>query len=285
MENWCRLCAFEKSPSELIYRVDDEFVNIKQKLIDCCRWNVIADEEEQTGIPKMICENCYGSLEQCWSFAESVSLAQQKIHMHAMPDVKPTVLLQIEKLDTPFNEEEQQNAIKTEIHEYAISVSPLANLDFDFDDSMCQSPMEDYGFDDKSDSKVASTEEPPAAVNIDCDLLNLLSDSDKNADGTVNKQKITDLSLDDWSLLKIHCWICKKLFDKQRTFKSHFRLKHPKQERLFYCTLCTLTTSKLSTLKNHIIKIHRPYLKYWLVYIESSFLVYSFEFNKINHFS
>lgn len=269
MENWCRLCAIEKYPGELVYSIDDEFSNIKQKLIDCCRWNEISDGD-QIGAPKMICKDCYENLEKCWSFVESVSLAQQKIHMHFM-DIKPTVLLEIEKVDTPFHEEEDEeeggkNAIKSEIHEYTISVSPLANLDFDFDDSMCQSPMEDYDFIDKKDLKVASTEEIPTAVNTDCDLLTLLSDNDKNADGTVDKQKIADLNLDDWSILKLHCPICKSPFNKQKTLKHHFRLKHPKETLLFHCTLCSLSIPKMNTLKNHMIKIHRPYLKYWLVW-------------------
>lgn len=262
MESWCRLCAIEKYPDELIYNIDDEFANIKQKLIDCCRWNEIGDND-QIGIPQMICKDCYDNLEKCWSFVENVSLAQQKIHMHAV-DVKPTVLLEIEKLDAPLNEDDKIR-IKSEIHEYATSVSPLPNLDFDFDDSMCQSPIDDYDFSDKKDFKVTSTEESSTTEKIDCDLMELLSDNDKNADGTVNGQKITALNLDDWSILKIHCSICKKLFDKQRTLKSHFRLKHPNEHLLYYCTLCNLTTAKLNALKNHIITVHRPYLKFWLV--------------------
>lgn len=261
MESWCRLCAIEKYPGELIYSIDDEIANIKEKLIDCCRWNEIGDDD-QIGIPQMICKDCYENLERCWSFVQSVSLAQQKIHMHAV-DVKPTVLLEIEKLDIPLNEE-GKSTIKAEIHEYPISVSPLANLDFDFDDAMCQSPIEDYDSIDENDVKAAaSTEETPTIETIDCDLIAALSDNDKNADGTVNAQKITELNLDDWSILKIHCPICKKLFDKQRTCKSHFRLKHPNENLLYYCTLCNLTTAKMNALKNHIVKIHRPYLKYW----------------------
>lgn len=259
METWCRLCANEKYADELTYNIDDEFTNIKQKLIDCCRWNEIADDD-QVGVPKMICKDCNGRLEQCWLFAESVSLAQQKIHMHSM-DVKPMILLQIEKLDTPFNEED---TIKAEIHEYTESISPIANFDFDFDESMCQSPVEDYNFIDKKDLNFASIEETHTTANIDCDLLALLSDSDKNADGTVNMQKISELNLDDWSILKIHCSICKKFFDKHRTFKSHFKIKHPGEALLFHCTLCNLSTAKSHhTLQNHIIKMHRPYLKYW----------------------
>lgn len=267
MENWCRLCAVEKYPDELAYSIDDEFNSIKQKLIDCCRWNEIGVDDE-IGIPKMICKDCFGNVEKCWSFVESVSLAQRKIASHLTLDVKPTVLLQIEKLDAPFNEAEEKDSVKTEIHEYTISVSPLANLDFDFDDTMCQSPMEDYDFIDKKDLDVEPIDEETethAAVSVDCDFLALLSDEDKNADGTVDKQKITDLNLDDWSILKIHCSICKKLFDKQKTLKSHFRTKHPKETLLFHCTLCNLTTAKMNTLKNHIIKGHRPYLKFWLV--------------------
>lgn len=257
MENWCRLCANEKYADELIYNIADECANIKQKLIDCCRWNEIADEDN-IGVPKMICKDCYGKLEQCWLFAECVMLAQQKIDMHFM-DVKPIVLLQIEKVDTPFDVEEE-DSMKAEIHEYTESMSPIANLDFDFDVSMCQSPVEDYNFIDKKDLNFASSEE----TNIDCDLLTLLSDNDKNADGTVNMQRIVELHLDDWSILKIHCWICKKLFDKHRTFKSHFKMKHPTEALQFHCTLCNLSTAKSHhTLQNHIIKMHRPYLKYW----------------------
>lgn len=262
MENWCRLCANEKYVSELIYKIDDELLSIKQKLIDCCRWDKISDEE-QIGIPKLICRDCFEKLEQSWSFAESVMLAQQKINMHVI-DEKPIVLFQIEKFDTPFNEKNRaEDLVKVELHEYAESISPLANLDFDFDDSMCPTPVEDYKLDDEKDSNLPSTEETDTAPKIDGDLLLLLSDSDKNANGTVDKQRITELKLDDWSILKTHCWICKKEFTKPKTFKSHFRTKHPEENLRFDCTLCHVSANRRHTLQNHIIKIHRSYLKYW----------------------
>lgn len=209
----------------------------------------------------MICKDCFEKLEQCWLFAESVMLAQQKICMHTV-EVKPIVPLQIEKLDMPFIEVADENGIETEIHEYTESLSPIGNLDFDFDDSICQSPpMDDYKSADTKDLIFTSIEEP--TTNIGCDILALLSDDDKNVNGTVNKEKIDQLKLDDWSILKSHCYICKTLFDKHRTFKSHFRTKHPGEVLRFHCTLCNVSTAKRNTLQSHMIKTHRSYLKFW----------------------
>lgn len=258
METWCRLCATEKFANELLYVIDDEYLNIKQKLIDCCRWDKIAHEAGQViGMPRMICNDCFERLEQCWLFAESVMFAQQKIRMHTV-EMKPIVLLQIEKVETPFAAGADENAIKTEVHEYAESI---AHLDFDFDDAICELPMDDYRPTDTKDVMFTSTDEPSA--HIDCDLLALLSEDDKNEDGTVNKEKIGQLKLDDWSILKAHCWICKTVFNKHRTFKSHFRTKHAGQGLRFHCTLCNLSTTTRSTLQSHMIKTHRSYLQFW----------------------
>lgn len=261
MENWCRLCANETITNEFRYSIDDDILNIKQMLIVCCRWDKIADEEQDiVDIPKMICKICFEKLEECWQFAENVMLAQQKIQMHTM-EVKPTVLLQIEKVDLPSIAGEEGSLIKTEIHKYTEALSPIGNVEFDFDDSIeDDAPIDDCKSIDTKNFNLISIDEN---ADIGCDLLALLRMEDKNPDGTVNEEKIAELKLDDWSILKSHCWICKTLFDKHRTFKAHFRTKHAGEVLRFYCTLCNVSTAKRNTLQNHMSKIHRPYLKFW----------------------
>lgn len=78
MENLCRLCAKEKSLRQLVHNIQNEKLNIEQKLNDCCRWNSLITFEYDE-LPKKICNSCFIKLDDCWKFAESVAQAQRKL--------------------------------------------------------------------------------------------------------------------------------------------------------------------------------------------------------------
>lgn len=84
MKNLCRLCAKEKTSRQLMYSIDDNNLDIEQKLIACCRWNSFIANEQ---MPKMICAICWKILGKSFAFAETVALAQQQL-LNQLIDIK-----------------------------------------------------------------------------------------------------------------------------------------------------------------------------------------------------
>lgn len=268
MENLCRLCAVEKSPKELIYYIDDGMLNIEQKLIDCCRWNLFIGDENQE-FPKRICIGCFQKLEQSWDFAEKVAQAQQTFHTLTV-DVKPFALLQIDQTDSPLNEELCDP--KEEIQDIFVSCDPPSSPETSFSEVLSQHC--NYEIPINSDSKENLTKlsvQENTESKQDFDLLAVLSDYDKNSDGTVNNAKIVELNLDDWSIIKWNCWICNELFDNQRLLRFHFRRYHSDKTLRLQCALCNTECAKWHSIHLHIIKNHRSYLKFWYVFDNNFF--------------
>lgn len=81
MDVICRLCAEVSSADEIICSIEDHDLNIRQKLIDCCRWDELHPATNDI-YPKSICTTCYGRLELSWNFSKAVSRAQFKIFQY-----------------------------------------------------------------------------------------------------------------------------------------------------------------------------------------------------------
>lgn len=125
MDSLCRLCAKEKSPKQLVYNVDDRTLNIEQKLIDCCRWNSFIPNEE---LSKKICRTCFKKLESSWSFAESVTQAQNQL-LALISDIKSELPI-VEYLNI-VDENDETNEVANDIK---VLLSPCNSiLDFDVD--------------------------------------------------------------------------------------------------------------------------------------------------------
>lgn len=119
METVCRLCAKEKLLKQLTYSIKDYALDIKQKLIDCCRWNVIVEMENEA-LPKRICTGCYRKLEMSWSFAESVAQAQQQIcsmfveEKSVLPAIEHVEIVSTAIMDEPIKNEQIESIVKSE---------------------------------------------------------------------------------------------------------------------------------------------------------------------------
>lgn len=234
MDNFCRLCAEEKAPEELAFRFDDEILNIEQKLIDCCRWKAFLGDEHD-GLPKRICIVCFQRLEQSWEFAESVAQAQQAFNTNTT-DPKPIVLLQIEKVEIPLNDDQYKYGVTEEFHEFIDSHDSILSPPIDYDEivreeSIYKCAVEDDKKPNNNDSSIIENHNKLKITKIDFDLLALLLDSEKNTDGTVNKEKIGQLNLDDWSLVKWDCWVCKA----KDFILNSFQLKYTFTYSIFIC--------------------------------------------------
>lgn len=284
MENVCRLCASVKPPDELIYGIDDQYFNFEQKLIDCCRWKMF-DSYEYVSFPRLFCDDCFRKLENSWEFAESVARAQEQFLMH-MVEIKPAILIEIDSLETPSLIEnqnidakqtnDQTNGIISESSfekndfidiKYALAqLEAYPNVTKDPTDS--QPDNDEYEF-ISTDEKKKNCETLSEDVHEHLNFLELLSDCDKNADGTVTPEAILRLNLDTWSVIQAKCYVCNEVHENNRSLISHFQQNHSNNTKKYMCTICDLLFSKRSGVFRHVTTLHRPYLQYWFVFIEN----------------
>lgn len=256
MENVCRLCANEKLPDELTCSIDDQALNIEQKLIECCRWNALITNEYD-GFPRRVCFVCYQQLENCWSFAESVAQAQQQL-LEYTANIKPTNVVQMEGIvisNTDELNEDSKNEVQSSLD--LLDFSPKYENDF-------AEPILDEDNDKKPNLDNIVIHER-RKIFSHFDIMALLTNNDKNSDGSVSQEAISKLNLDDWSILKLHCYVCNELFENHRSLRSHFSRNHSNQTLRILCTICNSSFSKKRSVYRHIISSHRPYLKFWLV--------------------
>lgn len=279
MDTICRLCASVKSTKQLACTIDDQALNIEEKLIDCCRWKQFQSAENDN-LPRNICTICLKNLEKCWAFAESVAQAQQVL-IAQFVHVKPTILLEIETVNTNNFHGTDRKDIKI-IEDITFSPpEPFTYYEQDFVESKPdllsnEDINEDINEDESSDY---FENEPPKPLDelaiesqqieeyekVDVDLLNSLPKDAKNANGTISKEHIFKLNLEDWSMIKTRCSICRQTFENHHHLQTHFNAHHPHQTLRFLCMFCNSTLGKKRSVFRHIINSHRPYLKYWSV--------------------
>lgn len=132
MEVICRLCAEISSADDIICTIDDHDLNIRQKLVDCCRWDELHHHTNDV-FPKSICKTCYGRLELCWNFSKAVSRAQFRIFQFAASggDVQ---LLQVQP-------EVKEEAIPCFVESLPIVNNPLESVFVKMEDE--DNPLED----------------------------------------------------------------------------------------------------------------------------------------------
>lgn len=272
MENVCRLCASVKPPDELIYSIEDQYFNFEQKLIECCRWKLF-DGYEYEGMPRMFCDDCFKKLENSWEFAESVAQAQEQFLMH-MIEIKPPVLLETDTLETsPLIENQrndqfndflaQPNEDQQDFKDIKIFSNSSASFANEFADPVLDD--DDYESNPIDDKKTIFFAPLPENVHERLNFIDLLSDCDKNADGTVDLDKILILNLDNWTVLQNKCYVCNGVYANHQSLLSHFDENHSNQPFKYICTICNSLFSKRRGVFRHVTNIHRPYLQYWFV--------------------
>lgn len=72
----CRLCGQEKPLIDIKCTIKEQQPNIRQMLLDCCRWSAF-EGDAYADLTTIVCKTCYASLEQSWQFAKAVANTQQ----------------------------------------------------------------------------------------------------------------------------------------------------------------------------------------------------------------
>lgn len=77
----CRLCAESHAMYELT-PLDAASQHIISKVYRCCQIDLSLDNS----FPKRVCNDCVCRLEQCWTFAQAVAAAQDKLRAQVSED-------------------------------------------------------------------------------------------------------------------------------------------------------------------------------------------------------
>lgn len=278
MESRCRLCAIEKFPSDFACTIKDPTMNIRQMLIDCCRWSTFESSEYES-LPKNVCMDCLQILQQSWRFADSVARAQQQLlsELNAVDKVEDDLNdLTVDDIDfQAIIPETQYAAFDLQSNENEIKFADVALSNYQSDDDDAD------GFGDFDDvGKIKSDEESIVdedLLNNDVDvvdynemspefkLLEHITQEERRPDGTIAPEAIQRLRLHDWTFVKYCCYICDDRLPSCTLLKNHLSKEHPKQEMKQFCMLCSWSNSiaHAQTFARHITKHHLPYLEHW----------------------
>lgn len=285
----CRLCAKIKEPEEIKTTLNNKALKVKQKLIDCCRWNSF---EHSDNLPQSICSTCYRKLNQSWTFAQCIENAQAELRAVLLTkqlsnetktedlpnddydandfsadypqdssdeekDEKPIPKSSAKKQRTKTT---YKKKIKPEVNETQYNDGEWHDIkDFStFLERLKQAPVPQKETIDLCDSEVESKFKPN-------EFLTNFSPSDYTPSGTIKVEKIAELNLGDWSTFGFKCWKCHGSVETHDELLLHLAAHHPDDPVKHICPVCVPPkTYRLRRFyARHVIKSHMPHLRYW----------------------
>lgn len=264
MDLFCRLCAKVKHPSELNVAIDDPLIH--QKLIECCRWNAL---KQNDNFPQSVCNLCSEKLQKCWEFVQCVENAQTELAVHFLKE--ETVNTDYEEVLVEMDSDDgivEIPQIKTESFYYLNEDNSdhLKLNEAELLQSKVKPPVANgTSSRDKTEGEIHS--QPSNAIENN-DFLSNFSSSDFDPKGTIKQEKIDELQLSDWATFGYKCWMCQETFGSHDDLVLHFDATHTNEQPKCICTVCTDNTVLLSDKRGgwnsyHVTKYHVPHLKYW----------------------
>lgn len=242
MDSLCRLCAKEKRPKQLTHSINDETLKIKQKLIECCRWNsVIGNDYSQ--MPEKICNICINKLEMTWEFVESITKAQEQLFIltaniktevldidddNGTAEMKPTELVEetevfVNSDDFFLSSEDQSLTLKVDSIDNEIIIQNLGEIKEDLH---------------QFTSKIQES------LSFLCDICGKYFTSKSNL---LSHAKM-HLPLEKRK--HYACYICKMIFSYKKSMIHHMQT-HSGRKVQFQCTVCLSNFSRKDALKRH----------------------------------
>ena len=93
------------------------------------------------------------------------------------------------------------------------------------------------------------------------DILQI-PEEEKNPDGTLNALGLQRVSTLTWSNYSWKCTECNRTFKDISNLEQHFK-DHPHNKKFTYsCQDCSLTFRSYFSCQNHIVEVHKTYLKF-----------------------
>lgn len=337
LKQMCRLCAHIKSPIEILGEIDDLMLGIKPKLVDCCRWHELEVFSNEY-FPQNVCISCVQKLEQCWEFAESVSIAQQEllriicnIKLDSLGENSSEAINTFESnefecdisTDNDFCKEKIESTVESKKstqpvkvvhkhnkHNFSLETNGERNENTEFqtnpstlestDNKRKRNPKRLTMTKQKRQMKKNSEDVPKSlhqkmreivqeiedqknkstrpklevaalrdkrrkSTKHNDDFLTFIRNEDRNSDGTIKPDRISELELDSWLMLQYQCYICGNCLGNYYTLRQHHLEEHPQDSFKLLCSFCKepRTLTRKPALIDHTKTIHFPHLKYW----------------------
>lgn len=245
MDSRCRLCAEAKPLNEIECTIQDRRTNVRQMLMDCCRWATF-EASEYDNLPKIVCTRCFNHLKSCWQFANSVADAQQRLL-----DYWNDVTREATKADHTDGALIEDDATCVAF-EFKMDIGDICYDVAENTSTKAGKPDADDGHDN---TERQCDQSPGAADTYD-------SNSEPDADG-IAAIRGPDDSAAPSVLMDTHrkggdervsflCDTCGNESDTMKQFHLHRRLHRDSVARTFECFMCRRTLTNIESLKLHI---------------------------------
>lgn len=249
METLCRLCAEEKSPKQLTCSIDDQRLHIEQKLIDCCRWSSFIVNTE---MPKMICDICFESLEQSWSFAEKVARAQEQLLSQLVQKKQKAPLSEakVEPLLTVASSPKEEHQEPHDEFEDFNYDEPFSSIENDISSPATEATNNEY-FEtelEKAKIKMHSEQQQPPQETEKLSFLCEICGKDFSTRSNVLTH--TKLHLPIENRKHFECYICKMKCSYKKSLIHHMPI-HSGETIQYQCTVCSAYFSRTDALRRH----------------------------------
>lgn len=285
MDSRCRLCAEVKPLNDIECTVKDRRTNVRQMLMDCCRWATF-EASEYDNLPKIVCTRCFNRLKSCWRFANSVADAQQRLldHWHDVSieatkvDHTGAALVEDDATCVAFEFKMDVGDICYDVAGNASTKESKSDADDGHDSTESQRdrrPLLDANdSDSESDAaRIAAIRGPedfaPPSVLRDktYKILEHVRNEECNADGTIAPNGVARLRLADWTIVKYRCYLCQTILATSSELRRHMRDDHCNHESKYLCQFCRkpLASRRSKALPSHVQQVHLPYLDHWYV--------------------
>lgn len=245
MENVCRLCGLVKSPKQLVSSIDDETLNVKQKLLACCHWETVGCD--YANLPKKICNICIKILEKNWIFAEKVAQVQEHLISHVV-EIKTEIFVSddIDGNDEQFNEvqtNDDQSVDYSELNTYLPSDYEHYYPHQKEIDEYLQS-LEEKVLLGHHKHNNALREKTPKLTEHLCEACG------KHFSSQANLITHTHMHVPRNKRKHFQCYICKAVFSYKKSLLYHMPI-HCGKKAKHQCNVCQLSFTRLDSLKRH----------------------------------
>lgn len=283
MELRCRLCAQEKRLDDIECTIKEQRINVRQMLLDCCRWSKFEGVEYEN-LPKIVCKACFVRLKQSWSFANSVASAQQFLLdvSTAFAEEESTCVAFDLKMEMEINSSNDagiasivdvDHSDADDKHSYTDDRNSYTddNIDRDslpdnanqniVDNADRNNDVQQGGIDSMETEEML----PLLIGDHTYKLMDHIRKEECNSDGTISIAGVRRLQLFDYSMLKLRCHVCEASEESLTTLRQHIRDKHPDATCFLYiCVFCKKKfDTKSSKIYRHMRRQHLRYLEHW----------------------
>ncbi|CAO1413116.1 unnamed protein product [Diamesa serratosioi] len=254
MSDICRLCGIGR-PLEYLNNIMDPEISVQFKLEKS--FKISLDEDKL--LPQNVCYECIENLNKSANFAQSITDVQAMLR-----DSLKQQLGEFSYENSLFFEE-----IKTEIRDYEqksyLNLVPSGSVN-SVTISNSKSTVNSKQIDIVQDpininQNPSKSKNRKRKKNDDFNILQI-PEEEKNPDGTLTTLGLQRVSTLTWSNYSWKCNECNRTFKDISNLEQHFKDAPHNNKFTYSCQDCSLTFRSYFSCQNHIVEVHKTYLKF-----------------------